>query len=151
MTTGCATVTNYASGTAVTGLTAGTTYYVEVTAVAPSSAYVSATSSVDSALATIQLTAPTGVTLSQVGHNTTELSLTFTASSNAAAGQTYTAKVCTNFGMTSGCVTHTGITGGTTLTGLNNSNTYYAELSADPSTGYLVSPESSVSSGVKPY
>ena len=63
MTTGCVTKTSYTSGAQLTGLTAGTNYYVTITAVPPAG-YVSATTAASAAtLATVQLTAPTAVTL----------------------------------------------------------------------------------------
>ena len=51
MTTGCGTTTGYSSGSNISGLTSGTTYYAEITAVAPSTAYLSTTSSPPSSAA----------------------------------------------------------------------------------------------------
>src|SRR5271169_5959284 len=44
MTTSCTTVNNFSSGSQISGLSSGTTYYVEITAVGPTG-YLSATSS----------------------------------------------------------------------------------------------------------
>jgi hypothetical protein len=141
MTTGCVTQNSYTSGAQLTGLTAGTNYYVTITA-NPPAGYVAATSSVGGpSTATTQLNAPTGVTLATSG--TTALTVTFTASSNAASGQTYTAKACTNSGMTTGCVSQTIASGGN-VTGLAASTSYYVTVTANASSGYLVSPASSV-------
>ena len=56
-------------------------------------------------LASIQLATPTDVTLAY-GTVAGSISISFTGSSNAPGGQTYTAKACTNAGMTTGCVTN---------------------------------------------
>ena len=129
----------------LTGLTPGTTYYVQVTANTPSTAYASASTAVSAAtVATAQLVAPTGVTL---GYGTAagSVSVNFTGSSNAPSGQTYTAEACTNvsnFTSGTGCVTQTGFTSGSNLTGLTYvagvaGTTYYVQIAAIASAGYL--------------
>jgi hypothetical protein len=141
MTTGCATQASYTSGAQLTGLTAGTTYYVTVTAVA-STGYLAATSSaIGPTPATTQLAAPTGVSLAY-GTVAGSVKVTFTGSSNAPGGQTYTAMACTNAAMTTGCVSAPGVTSGANLTGLayalgSAGTSYFVTVSADPSTGYL--------------
>ena len=148
MTVGCTTAASITSGAQVTGLTAGTTYFATVTASA-SAGYLAATSSASSGLAaTTQLTAPTNVTL---GYGTISGSLTvsFTAPGNAAAGQTYTTILCTNSGMSTGCTTAASITNGGQVTGLTAGTTYFATVTASASAGYLVSPVSSASAGIK--
>ena len=47
------------------------------------------------------------------------MTISFTGSSNAPGGQTYTATVCTNGAMTTGCVTEANYTSGAQITGLN--------------------------------
>ena len=146
MTTGCVAVASLTSGAQVTGLVAGTLYYATVTANA-SSGYVAATSTVSvGAKATTQLLAPTGVVV--VGGSTGgSLALSFTASANAAAGQTYTATACTNVGMSSGCITTSGVASGSSLVGMTQGATWYVTVTADASPGYLAA-TSTVASGV---
>jgi hypothetical protein len=143
MTGTCVTQTNYTSGTAITGLTPGATYYATVTAIPSSSAYVSATGGPDPGTATVQLNAPTGVGLA-AGTTSGSLTVTFTASTNAAAGQTYSAKACTGTGMTGTCFNQASITSGGQFTGLTGttSTNYYVTVTALASTGYLASPAS---------
>ncbi|MGC2168256.1 MAG: hypothetical protein WA580_04060 [Acidimicrobiales bacterium] len=147
MSANCTTVTNFTSAAQLSGLTQGTNYYVEITALGPTG-YASATTAASSAtLATVQLAAPTNVTL---GYTTTAgtLSVTFTAPNPAATGQTYTLKYCTNMGMSANCVTNTNFTSGTNISPLlyvqgSPGTTYYVQVTANASTGYLVSPASS--------
>jgi len=147
MTTGCVTTTSYTSGAQLTGLTAGTNYYVTITAVPPAG-YVSAVTAVSSAtLATVQLNTPTGVSLAY-GSAAGSIAVTFTGSLNAPGGQLYTAKACTNAAMTTGCVTGS-ITSGANLSGLayvagSAGTSYYVTVTASASSGYLVSSASSV-------
>ncbi len=137
MTTGCVTVTNFASANQISGLVAGTKYYVTVTAVTPSTAYVSATSAyVGPTAATIQLNAPTGLTLG-AGTTAGSITVTFTGSTNAAVGQTYTATACTNSGMSAGCVSVNPFTSGGQITGLTQGTPYYVTVTANASSGYL--------------
>jgi hypothetical protein len=144
MTAGCVTQTSYTSGAQLTGLAAGTAYYVQITAVPPAG-YVAATSatSASAATATVQLAAPTGVTLAY-GSVAGSIQVSYTASSNAAAGQTYTVKACTDAGMTTGCVTNANLASGGNLTGLAYvqglaGTAYYVTVAANASTGYLAS------------
>jgi type II secretory pathway pseudopilin PulG len=147
MTTGCTTVTGYTSGTSIGSLTPGAGYYVTITAVSGSAAFVSATTSVSGpTLATSQLAAPTNVTLAY-GSVAGSIQVTYTASSNAAAGQTYTVKACIDAGMTIGCVTNANLASGGNLTGLAYvqgaaGTAYYVTVTANASTGYLASPPS---------
>jgi hypothetical protein len=144
MTAGCTTQANFTSGTQITGLTAGTDYYVTITANSSSAAYASATTaSQGPTLATVQLALPTGVSLAY-GSVAGSIAVTYTGSSNAAGGQTYTAKACTNVLMTTNCVTNANITSGANLTGLTYAagsagTSYYVTVTANASTGYLVS------------
>ena len=138
MTTGCVTQTNYASGGQLTGLTAGTSYFVQITAVPPAG-YVAATSAVSSSsvAATTQLAAPTITSVTASATTTGALAITFTGSANAPGGQTYTATACTNVGMTTGCVTQSAFTSGSQITGLSAGTNYYATVTANASAGYL--------------
>jgi hypothetical protein len=91
----------------------------------------------------IQLLASTNVTLGY-GTTTGSISVTFTAPSNAPAGQTYTALACTDPGMSANCVGPTSITSGAQITGLTNAQgspgtNYYVTVTAVASTGYLAS------------
>jgi hypothetical protein len=148
MASGCITpVTNYTSGSQITGLTAGTTYYVTITAVGPAGYASNVTAVSAGTKATTQLNAPGKPTLAS-GTSTTSgsLAVTFAASSNAAAGQTYTALACTNVGMTSGCVGPAAIATGGQITGLTAGTGYYVTVTAVASTGYLASSASTASS-----
>jgi hypothetical protein len=148
MTTGCTTAASITSGSQISGLTAGTTYFATVTATA-STGYLAATSSVSSGLAaTTQLTAPTNVTLT-AGTSNGSLTVTFTPPANAAVSQSYTTVLCTNSAMTTGCTTAASITSGGQISGLTAGTVYFATVSASASPGYLVSPASTVSSGLK--
>ncbi len=135
--TGCGTAVAITSGGQITGLTAGTSYYVQVTAGA-STGYVSnSANSASVTVATEQLNPPTAITVTS-GTNTTSGSLTvnFTASSNAPTSQTYTAAACSGSG--TGCGTAVAITSGGQITGLTPGTSYYVQVTAVASTGYLV-------------
>ncbi len=147
----CVSTANYVSGAQLTGLTQGTTYYVTITGVSSTSGYTSVTTSPQSVMATVQLTVPT---ITAVDYGSTSGSVTITGgSSNAPVGQTYTAKACTTMNFTgASCVTHTTYVAGSDFTGLaytagTAGATYYVQMSANPSTGYL---GSTVSSTVPP-
>ncbi|HEV3213450.1 MAG TPA: hypothetical protein VGZ03_08665 [Acidimicrobiales bacterium] len=147
MTTGCVTQANYTSNAQLTGLTAGSSYWVTITAVASSGYLAATTGSVGPTLATIQLAAPTGVSLAY-GTVAGSIAVTYTGSSNAPGGQTYTVKACTNAGMTTGCVTNANLASGANLTGLAyaqgaSGTAYYVTVTANASSGYLVSAPSS--------
>ena len=147
---GCVTQNNFVSGTDLTGLTPGTSYYVTVTANAPTPLYLPATSSAAGPVnATVQLNAPGTPTLA-FGSEPGSLNLSFATPTPAATSQVYTATACTNAAMTTGCVTGT-VTPGGDLTGLsylsgNPGSTYYVDVAATASSGYLASPVSGVSS-----
>jgi predicted secreted protein len=149
MTSGCVSQTNYTSGSQMTGLTAGTNYYVTISAVA-SAGYLAGTTADDGpVLATVQLATPSTPVLAY-GASAGSITVTST-SSGAPGGQTYTVVACTNAGMTTGCVTNSSFTSGGTLTGLaytagSAGGTYYVEVTANASSGYLVSATSAQSS-----
>jgi hypothetical protein len=133
-----------------TGLTQGTNYYVGVTANASSGYLVSGESvSASSLNPTTQLSNPGTPTLAY-GTSAGSIAVTFSAPANAAPGQTYTFKACTNFGMSSNCVTYPSpITsaGTSSFTGLpftagTAGTAYYVGVTANASSGYLVSGQS---------
>jgi type II secretory pathway pseudopilin PulG len=141
-------------GTQLTGLSAGTTYYVTVTAVASTQGFASATTAVASAVAPGQLAAPTGVS---VGYGTVEgsIAVTFTGSSGAPSGQTYSLLVCTNNAMSAGCKpVNPNYTSGADFTGLAytqgspSTTPYWVQVTANASAGYLASSPSAAVSGV---
>jgi hypothetical protein len=151
MTVGCITVTNFTSGGQINGLTPASTYYVEIVAVSSTTGYAPATSTVSSTSATVQLMAPTNV-VATYGTVAGSLSVTFTPPGTVAPGQTYTVNVCTGVTMT-GCVTpeNTNYTSGANITGLaytagSAGTTYYVEVTANASSGYLASGVSNQSS-----
>lgn len=140
MTANCVTVNNYASTSQLGGLTQGSTYFVEITAVGPTG-YASATTAPSSAtLATVQLSAPTNVILGY-GATAGSLTITYSPQGTLAPGQTYTVNACTNMGMTANCVSDGNFTSGATLTGLNytlgSATPFYVQVTANVSTGYL--------------
>ena len=149
MTLNCLSIANFSSGSTVTGLTQGASYYAQIEA-APSTGYLAATSPpAGPALATSQLAAPTNVTL-DYGTTAGSLSVNFTGSSNAQSGQTYSARACTDAGMTQNCVTNSSIASGGQITGLSYTagragTTYYVTVSANASSGFLASAASSPS------
>ena len=96
---------NFTSGSDLTGLTPGTSYYVTVTANAPTPLYLPATSATAGpAQATVQLNAPGTPTLAY-GTVAGSLQVTFSTPTPASPTQTYLATACTNAAMTTGCVT----------------------------------------------
>jgi hypothetical protein len=103
-----------------------------------------ATSAVGPQAAISQLNAPTNVTAAGSGFN--GIKLTFTASTGTAPSS-YTAIVCTNAAMTSGCVTTNNYTSGSTIGSLNFFTTYYGEITANSgSAAYLPATSSPPSS-----
>lgn len=151
MSQGCVITNNPVSGSDVTGLTQGSTWYVQITAT-PSTNYLGSTSPpAGPTLATVQLLAP-GVPTLGFGPSSGTLSVAFAGSSNAPNGQTYFVKACTNSAMGTGCVnSNTNVpSGGGTITGLTPGTLYYVVVIANGSTGYLVSPASTVTPGIPP-
>jgi type II secretory pathway pseudopilin PulG len=148
MTAGCITVPNYTSNSQISGLTPGSSYYVTITAVSSASGYASATTAVSPATtATAQLVTPTGLN-ANYGTAAGTITLSFTPSVVVAPGQTYTVEACTDSGMTAGCVTNANYVAGSNLTGLayavgSPGTNYYVTVTANASSGYLVSPTSS--------
>ena len=112
---GATTVTGTTSGTAVTGLSALTTYYWEVRA--------NEGDIVGDWSATQNVTTTGALS----GLSSTRTRNSFTPSWTAIAGLAYDMRYSTNSDMT-GATTVTGTTSGTAVTGLNTSTTYYWEV-----------------------
>ena len=112
---GATTVTGTTSGTAVTGLSALTTYYWEVRA--------NEGDIVGDWSATQNVTTTGALS----GLSSTRTRTSFTPSWTAIAGLAYDMRYSTNSDMT-GATTVTGTTSGTAVTGLNTSTTYYWEV-----------------------
>jgi trimeric autotransporter adhesin len=144
MTTGCHTQAVYVSGAQFTGLTAGSSYFVTITA-NPPAGYVANTSSpsATSALATVQLNRPTITSVVPSG-SAGALVVTFSASTNAPVGQTYSATACQDVAMTVNCVTQSPYTSTAQFTALTAGVAYYVTVTALGSPGYFVSPASTV-------
>src|ERR1019366_146862 len=88
---GCVTQTPFTSGSQITGLTPGTSYYVTITANALTSLYLPATSAtVGPPPATVQLNAPGTPTLAY-GTVPRSLAVSFATPTPAAVGQPYLA------------------------------------------------------------
>ena len=145
MSAGCVSQANFTSGSDLDFLIAGRSYYVSVNATG-STYYLPATTPASGPTpATIQLNAPSAVTVTPSTTTAGALTVTFTASSNAAAGQTYTALACTAPNMGSGCDTASAITSGGQIVGLVGGTPYYVTVTASASSGYLISPASAIS------
>ncbi|HVB70872.1 MAG TPA: fibronectin type III domain-containing protein [Acidimicrobiales bacterium] len=138
MTANCVAASGFTSGQDLTGLTPGTSYYVTVRADAYDG-FIASTSLPFSppVMATIGLHPPTNVSATASATTGGVLYVTYTGSTNAPSGQTYTATACTNAGMTSNCVSQGNFGSGGPLTGLIAGSTYYATVRADASQGYL--------------
>ncbi len=148
MTAGCLTVGNFTSNSQISGLAPGSSYYVTITAVSSTPGYASATTAVSPAtVATAQLVAPTGLS-ANYGTAAGTITLSFTPPFVTAPGQTYTAMACTDSAMTANCVTNNNYVAGSNLAGLTYAvgspgTNYYVTVTANASSGYLVSPASS--------
>lgn len=140
MSMNCVTESNYTSGAQFTGLTPGTKYYVEIAA-DPDGFYPGTTSLPYSppVMATVQLAPATIVSVTSSQLQTGALVVSYTNSSNAPSGQTYTVQGCTDLAMTMGCVSQTSYASGTQFTGLTQGTSYYVIVTAAASTGYLAS------------
>jgi hypothetical protein len=136
---GCVTATGILSGGQITGLTVGSSYYVDVVASA-SPGYLASSQSATTAtsvMATVQLTTPVINSVSGSGTTNLVLTVNFTGSTNGPGTQTYTAEACTNSNMSGTCFTKAGITnGGQIAVGTTKAN-YYVEITANASPGYL--------------
>ena len=146
LTSGCVMVPSFVSGGQITGLTPGTSYFVNIYENPPAGYVATSATSAMSAAATIQLSSPT---VTSLGYGTTAGSLTvnFAGAAPVLSGQTYTAvacttastPVCTTFARvfadpaTSGQLTALAFTPGVAGTA------YTVTLSEDASPGYLAS------------
>ncbi len=151
MTTNCVAPQAISSGGQITLLnytqgSAGTNYYVTITASA-SSGYLASTSTVAGPQPdTSQVKAPTSVALTPSTTTAGALNVTFTNSTGIAPAS-YSAYACTNANMTSGCISPETIASGGQITGLTQGTPYYVGIVANPPAGY-VSAESTI---VGPY
>lgn len=127
----CVSSPAFTSGDQVTGLTAGTAYYVTVTANAISSFPVSPSAVFPAVTSTVQLSAPTITSANSTASGA--LSVTYTGSSNAPSGQTYTETECTDSLMTKNCTSQPA---GSQVT-LTVGKSYYVQIIAVASTGFL--------------
>ncbi len=143
MSTGCVTNNNYTPGTnfavSYTLGNAATNYFVTLAA-NNSTGYIASTASTPavSGAELGQLNAPTAVTLLGVAPSH-GLKVTFTESGTAPVSS-YTVEVCTNKGMTTGCVTVTNYTSGAQITvaqGIVSGKQYFGEVTAIGPVGYL--------------
>ena len=135
MSTGCVSVSSIYSGAQIAGLSAGTTYYFTISALA-SSGYLSSASAVSNGvMATTSLASPSISATSSPSSGTA--SITYSVSSNAPSGQTYTAEACTNVSMTLACLSVNSYVSGASFSGLNSTTTYYVTITANASSGYL--------------
>ena len=75
--------------------------------------------------------------------------MSFTGSTNAPSGQTYTATACANSGVGFGCVTQTPFVSGSAITGLTPGTSYYVTITAN-SSGPLYLPATSATAGPVP-
>jgi len=155
---GCITaLTGQAAGslTVSSGLTAGTTYYVGITAVGNSTAYLSAAISAASTgvIATAVLNAPSAVAITNTGATAANptVTVTWTAPSNAAGSQSYTVRIYSDSGLTTLVTSFTTAANAASYTytnaALTAGNIYYATVTANASTGYVASAASSAANG----
>ena len=154
MTTGCVTSASLASGANLTGLasvqgSAGTAYYVTVTANASTGYLASAPSTTAGPQnATSQVNPPGTPVVASSTTTAGAVTATFSAPTGVAPAS-YTAVACTNAAMTTGCVTHANYTSGAQLTGLTQGTGYYVQITANGATGFLSATSAvSASSGV---
>lgn len=130
-------VSTFLSGQEITGLAPGTPYWVGVSANA-SPGYLGSTeatagpqdSSGTALLPTVLSVEPSTTTAGA-------LVVTFTPPTNVPSGETYTATACTDSAMSQGCVSVSGFTSGSQITGLSpGTPPYYVEVSANPNGSY---------------
>jgi len=143
LTTGCVRDASVRSGSEVSGLVAGSSYYVAVAATASSGYLASVSATVGPVRATDVLAAPTQ-TVVRFGALAGSVIVSFTGTLHAPASQTYTVRACRDAAMSVGCVTSSRFTSGQTLAGLAYARgsagpTYFVTIRANPSTGHLAS------------
>ena len=147
MTTGCVTQGGLRLGRPVhRAASSGTTYYVTVTADASSAATCPRPRRRrDPPRRQLQLALPVITAVLPSTTTAGQLTISYTGSTNAPGGQTYTATACTDVAMTTACVTHAGYASGSQFTGLVAGTSYYVTITANASSGYLAA--TSASSG----
>lgn len=148
MSVNCITAPNYSSGSQISGLTPATSYYVQITAVSSTPGFVSATTSVTATpvIATAQLVTPTNVSAGY-GSVPGAIEVSFTAPLIEATGQTFTVQACTNAAMKTGCITNPSYVSGADFAVVTPpvgvaGTTYFVQVTANGSSGYLASPPS---------
>jgi len=130
MTMKCVTDSAFVSGSNITGLVAGASYYVTVSADA-STGYLAATSPASSGVSSGASTAPT---VSSVTSSTTTvgaLVVSYVGLTSPPSGQTYSVSACSDTSMTLNCHSQSSFVSGTTLSGLTSGSRYYVTVTAD--------------------
>jgi hypothetical protein len=138
MTGTCTSPSAITSGGSITGLTAGTAYYVQVTASASTGYLVSpASATAGPTTALEQMNPVTAFAFTSL--STTSMKVTFTAPTNAPGGVSYSGLACTNTAMTQNCASASSASPtNTTFTGLNQFSSYYVQITA-AATGFTSS------------
>src|ERR1019366_2711762 len=85
----------------------------------------------------VQLIAPSVASVTPPLNTSGGLTVSFSGSSNAPSGQTYTARACVDPGMSLHCTSDTSYVSGSNILGLIPGTTYYVTVTAPASTGYL--------------
>ncbi|OYV65066.1 MAG: hypothetical protein B7X07_04410 [Actinobacteria bacterium 21-64-8] len=130
MTLQCVSDTSYASGSDISGLIPGSTYYLTISA-DPSTGYLSATSSQVSAVATGTSSTPTVTSVTSSTTTTGALVVSYVGLSSPPSGQTYSVQACTDSAMSLNCVSQGSFVSGATLGGLAAGSRYYVTVTAN--------------------
>ncbi|HEV3327947.1 MAG TPA: hypothetical protein VGZ33_00980 [Acidimicrobiales bacterium] len=147
LSTGCQARAGIQSGGSVAGLTAGTTYWAQLTAAAGAGFYAAVSDVVGPSLATSQLPAPRLSVRPSATHRGAVV-VTFLEPHHDLVTAGYEAIACANRHMTARCVRRPGVTSGSLLAGLTQGATYHVVVVALGSTGYLAA-SSKVSGAVR--
>jgi hypothetical protein len=140
MTLNCVTASTYTLGDDFTGLaytvgSAGTKYYVVITANASTGYFASSPSAQVNGLDTSQVGAPGKPTVAP-GNRSGSIVVTFLAAPGAGISS-YTVMACTDTpAMTQNCVTKTNYTSGSRWTGLVSGRTYFVKVTAVGAAGF---------------
>ena len=146
--TGCRTRTGLASGAEVTGLSAGTSYWGQLTAPSGAGFYASVSDVVGPRRATSRLAAPDLRSVAPSAARAGALVVTFRTARHAVAPQGYEAIACANRAMTQRCVTDPHAVSGAQLVGLTPGASYHVVVVALGAPGYLAA-SSKVSGAVR--
>ena len=142
MTQNCVGPEPITSGAQITGLaytqgSAGTPYYVTITASASTGYLLSLSADVGPQNATSQVNPPTNVVVTPSSSTSGALNVTFSASTGTAPSS-YSSLACTDAAMSQNCLGPTTIaSGGGQITGLTSGTGYYVVITANPPTGYV--------------